>query len=173
MLTGFSNFRFRLFSGWNFVIDFLTITFLAEPKLKPGVFELPWTGKDLPWVIPGRVNPRWFERTTSSSEEETELLECGLLLKTLVRLRGTRWFSVPFCLIDDDTFFFSGFSSSWGMFLTSINAFRSSPPPFERGEGSKQEKNVYCSKPYASSMTCTDQDMYLIRRTSNQRTWVW
>ena len=146
VLPGFSNFRFRLFSGWNFVIDFLTITFLAEPKLNPGVLEPPWTGRDLPWVIPGRVNPRWFDRTMSSSEEETELLECGLL-KTLGPLCGTRWFSAPFCLIDDGRFFESDFTSLWGMFFTSLNTLRSSPPTFERGEGSKQEKNVYYCKP--------------------------
>jgi len=81
------------------------------------------------------VNPRWFDRTKSSSEEETELLECGLL-KTLGRLRETSLFSVPFCLIDDGMFFLSDFSSLTGMFFTSINVFRSSPPTFERGEGS-------------------------------------
>jgi len=147
VLAGFSNFRFRLFSGWNFVIDFFTITFLAEPKLNPGVFELPCTGKDRAEVVPGRVNPRWFDRTKSSSEEETELLECGLL-KTLGRLRETSLFSVPFCLIDDGMFFLSDFSSLTGMFFTSINAFRSSPPRFERGEGSEREKNIYFSKLY-------------------------
>lgn len=149
VLTGFSNFRFRLFSGWNFVIDFFTITFLAEPKLNPGVFELTCTGTDRPGVVPGRENPRWLDCTKSSSEDETELLEWGLL-KTLGRLRGTSWFSVPFCLIDDSKFFLSDFFISlMGMFFTSINAFRSSPPTFERGEGSEQEKkNVYFSKLY-------------------------
>ena len=43
-------------------------------------------------------------------------------------------------------FLLSDFTSLRGMFFTSINAFRSSPPTFERGEGSEEEKNVPVSK---------------------------
>lgn len=141
VLTGFSNFRLRLVSGLNFVIDFFTITFLAEPKLNPGFFKLPCTGTVRPGEGPGRENPRWFDSTTSSSEEETELLECGLF-ETLGRLRGTSRFSVPFGLIDDGIFFLSDFLFLRGRFFTSFNAFRSSPPTFEQGEGSEQEKKI-------------------------------
>lgn len=137
LLTGFINFRFRLFSGWNFVIDFLLFAFLAEPKLNPGVLGFPCTGRGRPGVVPGRENPRCLE---SSSEDETELLECGLW-KTFGRLLRRGWFSVPFCLTDDGIVFLSDFLIPWGgIFFTSINAFRSSPSVFERGEGSEKEK---------------------------------
>lgn len=137
LLTGFINFRFRLFSGWNFVIDFLLPTFLAEPKLNPGVLGFPCTRTDRPGVVPGLENPRCLN---SSSEDDTELLECGLW-KTLGGLFRWGWFSVPFFLIDGGIVFLSDFLiPRGGIFFTSINAFRSSLSVFEDGESSVKEK---------------------------------
>ena len=68
--------------------DFFTTTFLAEPKLNPGAFEFKRPGADRPGVVPGLEKPRCLECGKSSSEEEIELLECGLW-NTLCFLLGT------------------------------------------------------------------------------------
>jgi len=82
-------------------------------------------------VVPGREKP--CGRSESSSEEETELLECGLW-NTLGRLLGT--FSDPFGLTV--LLILSGFFNPWeGIFFTSFKAFRSSAGSASgRGDGS-------------------------------------
>ena len=148
MFTGFNSFLFFLFSGLNFVTDFFTITFLPEPKLKPGVLELFWTGMDRPGVVPGRDIPCCRGWTESSSDEEIELLECGLS-STLGRLLDKGWFSDPFGLRIDEAvlLILTGFFSPWGgIFLTSFNTLRSSAGSVSKcGDGSKSNE---WEKPY-------------------------
>ena len=128
MFTGLNNFLFRLLSGLNLEIVFFTKTFLPEPKLKPGVLGALCAGTDRPGVLPGRTKPCCLDWTASSSEDDNELLECGLC-RVLGSLLGTGWFSVPFGLSFDDTVFLiltGSFDSLEGIFLTSLKALRSS-----------------------------------------------
>ena len=140
MFTGLNNFLFRLLSGLNLEIVFFTKTFLPEPKLKPGVLGTLCTSTDRPGVFPDRTKPWCLDWTASSSEDDNELLECGLW-RVLGSLLGTGWFSVPFGLSFDDTVFLiltGSFDSLEGIFLTSLNALRSSvSSKLWSGNGSK------------------------------------
>ena len=135
VLTGFNSFRFFLFSGLNFVTGFFTTTFLPEPKLNPGVFEVPRTGVDRPGVVPGRDR----DCVESSSEETAELLDCGLG-SSLGRL-----FCDPFVLSIDELILFilAGFFSPCEgihVFLTSSKTFLScTGSVFKLDDGSKTE----------------------------------
>lgn len=113
---------------------FFTTTFLPEPKLNPGVFEVPRTGVRRPGVVPGRDRD-----CVESSSEETELLDWGF------GTRLGRLFSDPFDLSIDELvlLILAGFFSpceGMHVFLTSFKTLRScTGSVFKLCDGSKTE----------------------------------
>ena len=130
-----------MFSGLNFGIAFLRMTFLPEPKPNPGV-PVTWRCPRRLGVDPCRILICW---AVSSSEDETEVLEWGLWIM-LRRFLGRGLFSEPFF----DEFLLLTLVGFWnpsvGMFSTWFKTFLSSPGSvLVRGDIHKEWKQEYIS----------------------------